>query len=169
MRVALTGTPGTGKTTVAPRVANETALAVVHVNDLIREEGLATDRDAERDSLVADLDALAERVADREDVLFESHLAHHLPVDRVVVLRCHPDELQERLAGRGWADGKVAENVESERLDLLLSEAVAEHGLDSVYEVDTTGRTPEAVAEEVVAAVRGEREPSAGEVDFLES
>lgn len=167
MRVALTGTPGTGKTTVADLV--ETDLAVVHLNDVIREEDLSTGRDAERDSLVADLDALRERFADREDVVFESHLAHHLPVDRVVVLRCHPDELTERLQGRGWTGEKVAENVESERLDLLLSEAVAEHGLDRVYELDTTGRPPEAVAQDVAAVLAGEREPSAGEVDFFDA
>jgi len=165
MRVALTGTPGTGKTTVADRVH----LDVVHVNEVVREEGLATGEDEARGSLVADLDALRERFADRDDVLFESHLAHHLPVDRVVVLRCHPDELAGRLADRGWAEEKVAENVESERLDLLLSEAVAEHGPDGIYEIDTTGRSPEAVADEVAAAVRGEREPSAGEVDFLDT
>jgi adenylate kinase len=167
MRVALTGTPGTGKTTVADLVADRVDLEVGHVNEVVREEGLATGRDEERGSLVADLEALRERFAGRDDVLLESHLAHHLPADRVVVLRCHPDELRERLAGRDWAGEKVAENVESERLDVVLSEAVAEHGLESVYEVDTTGREPAAVADEGVAAVRGEREPSAGEVDFL--
>ncbi|MFB6172420.1 MAG: adenylate kinase family protein [Haloarculaceae archaeon] len=167
MRVALTGTPGTGKTTVADRLAGD--LDVVHLNDVIREEGLASGRDPDRDSLIADLDALRERVADCEDVLFESHLAHHLPVDRVIVLRCHPDELADRLGGRGWSAEKVRENVESERLDLLLSEAVAEHGLDSVYELDTTGRSPDAVADDVAAVLAGERDPSAGEVDFFDA
>lgn len=167
MRVALTGTPGTGKTTVADLVDSD--LDVVHLNDVVRESDLATGRDADRDSLVADLDALREWFADRDGVLFESHLAHHLPVGRVVVLRCHPDELTERLRARDWTDEKVRENVESERLDLLLSEAVAERGLDRVYEIDTTGRTPEAVASEVEAVLAGEREPSAGEVDFLDA
>lgn len=167
MRVALTGTPGTGKTTVAGLV--ETDLSVVHLNRVIRESDLSTGRDAERDSLVADLDALHERFADREDVLFESHLAHHLPVDRVVVLRCHPDRLADRLRERGWDEGKVAENIESERLDLLLSEAVAKRGHDRVYEVDTTDRAPTSVARDVEAVLAGDREPSAGEVDFLDT
>lgn len=167
MRIAVTGTPGTGKSTAVDAV--ETDLAVVHLNEVIREEGLTTDYDEQRDSAVADMDAVADYLDGREDVLFESHLAHHLPADRVVVLRCHPDELAGRLRERGWSDEKVAENVESERLDLLLSEAVAERGLDRVYEVDTTGRTPAAVAREVEAVLAGERDPSAGEVDFLDT
>ena len=164
MRVALTGTPGTGKTTVAGRV--ETDRPVVHLTDLVREAGLSEGVDEDRDSLVADLDALEERVP--ADALVESHLAHHLEAERVVVLRCHPESLRERLAGRGWEASKVAENAESERLDLLLSEAVARHGADAVYEIDTTDLSVEAVAREVERVLAGEREPSAGTVSFLE-
>jgi adenylate kinase len=45
---------------------------------------------------------------------------------------------------------------------------VRDHGAEAVYEVDTTDRTPEAVAAAVEAAVEGDREPSAGTVDFTE-
>jgi len=169
VRLAVTGTPGTGKTTATDRV--ETDLDVVHVNALVREHEatLAAGIDEERDSLVVDLDALEACLADREDVLVESHLAHHLPADRVVVLRCHPDELTDRLAERGWSDAKVAENAESEALDVVLSEAVERHGRDAVYEVDTTGRDPAAVAGEIGRVITGEREPSAGTVSYVDS
>lgn len=183
MRVAVTGTPGTGKTTAVERV--ETDLEVVHLNDLIREEGLAEGTDPDRGSLIADLEAVRERLDGREDLLVESHLAHHLEADRVVVLRCHPRQLRERLLDRGADGAKAAENAESaeppralarkarenaeaEALDVVLSEAVDAHGLESVYEIDTTDRDPTAVADEVEAVVAGDREPSAGDVDFLE-
>ena len=58
MRVALTGTPGTGKTTVADLLATD--LEVVHLNDVIREGDLTESVDEQRDSLVADLDAVRE-------------------------------------------------------------------------------------------------------------
>ncbi len=172
MRVALTGTPGTGKTTVTERLVAEAGHGVdldpVHVNDLVEREGLYTDVDEERDSLVADLDAVEGRLANRDDVLLESHLAHLLPADRVVVLRCHPEELERRLADRGADDAEIAENAESEALDVILAEAVDRHGRDAVYEVDTTDRSPDAVAADVTAVVGGEREPSAGTVDFTD-
>ncbi|MFC4552512.1 adenylate kinase family protein, partial [Halorussus sp. GCM10023401] len=106
--------------------------------------------------------------ADRDGVLVESHLAHHLDADKVVVLRCRPDELERRLTDRGESEAKARENAESEALDVILSEAVDAHGVDRVYEVETTDRSPEAVAEEIAAVLAGEREPSAGTVDYLD-
>jgi len=154
MRVAVTGTPGTGKTTAVERA--DTPLSVVHLNEVIRERGFDRGTDDDRGSLVADLDAV------------ESHLAHHVDADRVVVLRCHPDELERRLRERGEAESKARENAEAEMYDVVLSEAVETHGLDRVYEVDTTDREPSAVAGAIERVVAGEREPTAGEVDFLD-
>lgn len=163
MRVAVTGTPGTGKTSATERLEGE--YDVCHLNEAIEREGLYTERDTERDSLVVDMDALGEYVGDREGII-ESHLAHHLPADRVVVLRCEPAELEARLRGRGDSEAKARENRESEELDLILSEAVEEHGLEGVYEIDTTERSPAEVAHEIERVLADERGPSAGEVDF---
>jgi adenylate kinase len=164
-RVAVTGTPGTGKTTVTDLVSDRVAVDVIHLNDAIRDEGLYSERDETRDSLVADFDAVRETLGDWSGIL-ESHLAHHFEADAVVVLRCAPDELTDRLESRGENEAKVRENVESEALDIVLSESVRNVGEEAVYEIDTTGRDPEAVADDVVAVLRGEREPSAGTVDF---
>ena len=166
MRVALTGTPGTGKTTVTDLL--ETDLDVVHLNEVIREEGLHEGEDRGRGSLVADLDAIRERLADRNDVLVESHLAHHLDVDRVIVLRCHPSALLTRLLGRGEPEAKAEENADSEALDVILAEAVDRHGPECVFEIDTTERTPDAVARDVAAVLSGARGPSVGIVDFTD-
>jgi adenylate kinase len=163
MRVAVTGTPGTGKTTAVE--AMDTDLPVVHMNELVREEGLTTGRDEARDSLVVDLEAVRERLAGRETLLVESHLAHLLDVDLVVVLRCHPDELRERLRERGEQSATVDENLESEALDVVLAEAVDGHG-DDVHEIDTTGRRPGAVARDRAAVGAGEASPGGGGVDF---
>ena len=165
MRVAVTGTPGTGKTTAVERA--DTDLDVVHLNDVIEREGFDAGTDDERGSVVADVDALDAWLNGRDDVLVESHLAHHFPVDRVVVLRCHPETLEQRLTERGESRAKAQENAEAEALDVVLSEAVAEHD-ESMYEIDTTDRDPDAVARDIEAVVAGEREPSVGTVDFID-
>lgn len=165
MRVVVTGTPGTGKTTAVE--ALETEARVVHLNDAIREHGLWTERDADRDTLVTDLDGVREWLGDWDGIV-ESHLAHHLDADTVVVLRCRPDVLEDRLQERGESELKAKENAESEALDVILSEAVEFHGEEHVYEIDTTDRTPEEVTAEMQAVLDGDREPSAGTVDFID-
>jgi Predicted nucleotide kinase (related to CMP and AMP kinases) len=166
MRVAVTGTPGVGKTTAVDQLTTE--LSVIHLNELVREAGLTAGHDENRDSVVVDDDAVADQLADQTDLLFESHLAHRYPADRIVVLRCHPATVEDRLLSRGMSPDSAAENAESEALDLVLAAAVDRHGRDAVYEVDTTDRSPATVAEALDAVINGTREPTAGTVSFAE-
>lgn len=166
-RLVVTGTPGVGKTTVT----RELSLPVCHLNEAIRTEGLAEGTDTERSSLVADM-AAVEQYVDRWEteqtgdwVVIESHLAHRLPADRVVVLRCRPDLLADRLRERGETDASVEENRNSEALDVITGEAAGRH--DEVYEIDTTDDTPPTTADAVRAVLEGRREPAVGTVDFL--
>jgi len=168
MRVAVTGTPGTGKTTATEQLDD---IDVVHLNDVIRERGFHDGADPDRGSLYADLDALADWLADHEGgetVVVESHLAHRLPADRVVALRCHPDRLRERLRERGESATTAQENAEAEALDVVLSETVERHDVGDVYEIDTTDRTATAVAEAIAAAIAGDRAADIGRVDFTD-
>lgn len=167
MRVAVTGTPGTGKTTATGLA--ETPLSTVHLNAAIHEhDALAAGYDEIRDSAIADVEAVVKWLNGRTDILVESHLAHHVPVDRVVVLRCHPAELERRLQERGEPPATVVENAESEALDIVLTEAVDRHGESRVYEVDTTDREPAAVAGDIEAVVAGERDPAVGTVSYVD-
>ena len=166
MIVAVTGTPGTGKTTAVDRV--ETDLEVIHLNEVIHERGFTTGTDDERETAIADLDAIESWLADREDALVESHLAHEFAADRVVVLRCHPEEIERRLRERGEPESTVVENAESEALDVVLGHAVQNHGEEAVYEIETTDRSPDAVAAEIAAVIAGECEPGAGTVSYVE-
>ena len=163
--LVVTGTPGTGKTTATEQLTGDTDAEIIHLNDVIREFDLYGERDAERDSLVTDLEAVKEHLGEWRGIV-ESHLAHHLEADRVVVLRCEPNELERRLRDRGDAAAKARENAESEALDVVLSEAVDQHNPEAVYEIDTTDREPSAVAAEIAAVRHGDREPGVGEIDF---
>lgn len=166
MRVAVTGTPGTGKTTATEHL--DTSLDVIHLNDVIRTEELTEGHDDDRESAIADLEAVGEWLSGRDDVLFESHLAHQFDADRVVVCRCQPTTIEQRLSDRGESPQSVAENAESEALDLVLSEAVERHGTDTVYEIETTDRTPAQVTTEISAVIEGTRDPQVGTVSYTE-
>ena len=117
-----------------------------------------------------DLNALARRMRSGgwggPERLLVGHLAHLLPVRDVIVLRCHPLELRERLrrAGRGTAFER-RENVVAEATDLILVEAL--RARRRVWEVDTTGRSLPAVAREVRSILDRRPRPRHGVVDWL--
>ena len=165
MQIAPTGTPGTGKTSVAERLAVTHEFSVSHLNRIIREAGLTVGTDTSRQSLIADFDAIRAHLQPWSGII-ESHLAHHLSAEKVIVLRCAPEELTQRLAARGESSETIAENAESEALDIILSEAVDKHGRSSVWEVDTTGRSVENVVRDVEAILQDTCEPTVGTVDF---
>lgn len=155
MHVALTGTPGTGKTSVAAALSKERDAAVIAVNDLIGD--MDTETDTERDATMVDperLRAAFEQADVPGNAIVEGHLAHHLPVDVTVVLRCHPHELEERLKQKGWRERKVQENVEAEALDVILGEAIQER--DTVIEIDTTGKEPAEAARQLADILKKE-------------
>jgi broad-specificity NMP kinase len=51
-----------------------------------------------------------------ELTLLDGHLAHYIPVDALIVVRCEPNELGVRLANRGYSEEKIRANVEVEML-----------------------------------------------------
>ena len=164
--IALTGTPGTGKSAVAARLA--TRWTVREVGDLALE--LASGRRRGSRSIEVDLVRLRQRLRSGAALagidIVVGHLAHLLPIRDVVVLRCHPVELERRLrrAHRGTAPERQ-ENFVVEATDAVLREALA--GRRRVWEVDSTGRPVAEVANAVARRVAHRGPPSYGRVDWL--
>jgi len=149
--VAVTGTPGTGKSSVCGILARR-GYHVVDLDAAAAEMGLT--EAGEDGTVLVDVEALARGLHVSTKVAFlKGHYAHRMPANLIVVLRCHPEELWRRLAARGWPVAKVRENVEAEAIDVILQEAVAQG--PPVFEVDTTAKPAEAAATEVLDVLRG--------------
>jgi adenylate kinase len=141
MRIGITGTPGTGKTTVAEALDRE----VISIKEFARERGLGEEKE------LFEIDTEAVKEALPEGCWVEGHLAHKVGVDYCIVLRTRPDILEERLEDRDYSDEKVQENLEAEKMDLILSEAFE---ATKVYEIDTTKKSLEDVVDEINSAVK---------------
>jgi adenylate kinase len=168
-RVALTGTPGTGKSTAAARLPS--TWKVTEVSDLARRMDASRAVPGPGGSVVREVDLERMRrtlpiVRTGSVEVVVGHLAHLLPIRDVVILRCHPQELERRLrVDRRRGRAEVHENLVAESVDVILEEA--RRLGRRVWEVDTTRRTPQEVSEIVARRVR-HRGPSAyGKVDWL--
>lgn len=153
MLVAVTGTPGAGKTSACDVLARR-GYAVVDLDEVARRGGFIVGRDEARQTDEVDVDALRQNLRVSAKIGFlRSHYSHLMDVNLVVVLRCRPSVLRLRLEARGWPAAKVRENLEAEAIDLITQEAVER--LPLVYEVDTTANSPEETAEAILCILQG--------------
>ena len=158
--IALTGTPGCGKSKVAEELKKR-GYKVKSVIELAKENNCILRQ--EGDEYVIDVDKLAEI---EFDGIVEGHLSHLLNPEKVIVLRCNPLVIKQRLIERGWSKEKIMENVEAELVDVILIEAL--DSCNDVYEIDVTDMSVEQVAdaiEEILAGKGDKYRP--GKVDWL--
>ncbi len=165
MKIALTGTPGTGKTSVAKIL--EGKYKVIHLNDF---EDARMYYDEDRDTYVVDTEKLKEEIEKIRDpgvLIIESHYAQDMNVEMAIILRCHPDELKRRLKNRGYGEMKIMENVEAEAMGIITEECLSKFPEDKVYEIDTTSKTPEETAKAVDKIIIGEGEQYRKRINYM--
>jgi adenylate kinase len=146
MWIALTGTPGTGKTATADWLKHHD-ITVIDLKAYATQSGCITGEDTQRDTKIVDIDCITTKITHDFDpnqtIIFEGLFAHLLPTTYVIILRCHPTTLRTRLQQRPYTPAKIKENVDAETLDIILCEATDFHTSDHLYEIDTTTKTPQ--------------------------
>lgn len=162
MMWALSGTPGTGKSTIA-QILRAKGFTVIPQADTTAD--YITGSDPDRDTLEVDEEQWCKEFVRIEGGI-EGHLTHLLPADKVIILRCRPDILARRLRDRGYAEGKVLENAEVEALDVILIETLECHNPEQILELDTTSSPPEESARAIADFIAGNRQPAHGITDW---
>jgi len=158
--IVISGTPGTGKTLVAKKLAEKLKACYINLSDMVINEKLYVEYDEVRKSYVIDEEKVKTRlreIAKSCDILIvDGHYGELAPrelVDKIIVLRTDPLELEKRLRKKGWSWEKIKENVAAEIIGVCTVNALEEHGEDKVYEIDTTNRSPEEIIEEIINEV----------------
>jgi adenylate kinase len=173
MLIALTGTPGTGKTSVS-KILIEKGLKVINLNNLAISKNFVSGQDSKRESAIIDTvklnDYINKNFNANETIIFESHLSHLLKcMDKIIILRCHPKELQKRLEKKMWKKEKILENVEAEILDVILVETTELHKKENIFEIDTTNKTTLQTAEDIKSILKNNiKDYLIGRIDWSE-
>jgi adenylate kinase len=158
----ITGTPGTGKSSVADLLGSR-GFPILHLSTTF--DPYVIEKDTDRDTQVIDEERWISEFPGFDGVV-EGHLAHLLPCDRIVVLRCRPDILACRLRERGYHQAKITENSLAEALDVILIETLELFSPEQVYEVDTTNRSIGECSDRAEKFFRGMLPGSHGSIDW---
>ena len=130
--ILVTGTPATGKTSMAQLLAQELGLRHIEVGKVVKEERFFTSYDEEFDTCDIEEDDEDRLVDFLEPLMVEGgvvadyHSCELFPerwFSVVVVLRASTEVLFERLTGRGYSERKRDENMEAEIVGFVEEEA----------------------------------------------
>ena len=113
MIIALTGTPGTGKTSVA-EVLKSKGFIIIDLNKIACEKDFLIGKDEKRNSNIVDIKKFEKYINDtyniKETVIVEGHLSHLLKsAEKIILLRSHPETLKKNLSKKGWNQEKIKE------------------------------------------------------------
>lgn len=132
VNILVTGTPGTGKTTLCQMVHDQYGLNHIEVGSLVKEHKFYCEYDEEFGSYMIDEDS-EDRLLDYMEPLMvkgNNIVDHHscalFPLrwfHYVVVLRADTEPIFDRLTARGYSESKRADNMEAEISGVVLEEA----------------------------------------------
>lgn len=172
--IAVSGTPGTGKSSFAKRLSEKLDCKLVDLNEIIEKAKIyETDPDGTKIVDPQDLREAFEEVVGKEEVdrVVDGLLSYLLSSDQVtevVVLRTKPGVLKIRLEEREYPDEKIRENLEAEALGTVLGETIQKHGFENAYEIDTTERGVDEAVDLFLSALKEEKSLAPGSVDWME-
>ncbi|MBD3160383.1 MAG: AAA family ATPase [Candidatus Lokiarchaeota archaeon] len=172
--IVIGGSPGCGKTTVASLLGRSLDRAVISLGKLAVEKDCITEEDLKRDTLVIDEDCMVKAIGNvirkhDDEIILEGHYVDLVPykeVEKVIILRVHPEALRTRLMERDYPEIKVRENVEAEVFGVCQMDAIHSFGEELVFEVDTTGLTPEETHDKIIELLRASGKPT--RIDWMQ-
>ena len=174
MMIIITGTPGTGKTTVTKKLKEKIDAEFISINSLLEDYDLNLGTDEIRGYKIVDTEKMIPIIDNIKEntsknlIIFEGHLAQDYPdADRVIVLRCNPEVLRQRLNTRTWRDEKIDENVSAEILGVCTSESYETYG-SNVQEIETSNMKINEITEEIIKIIKNEAKYPLGQIDYLE-
>ena len=176
-RVVITGNPGVGKHTCAKFVSEKLGKAkLIDINRVILSNNAVTLPTSAVNG-IGEIDVkkteklILEEIKKTKDVVIVGHLAPYVlrttGIDLVAVLRRSPYQLAKIFRQRKYTPMKMKENIAAEILGITLYDSVETFGKERVAELDTTGKTPQDIAKDIVSKLQKKSRKQVGIIDWL--
>ncbi|MCL5008610.1 MAG: AAA family ATPase [Candidatus Marsarchaeota archaeon] len=164
--IVITGTPGTGKTTLALALSKViSGSLLIDVNAMVKSQGLFLGYDA-YGTMIADMKALKPAVEKSignaaGTVILEGHLLCDMKIRGAIaiVVRCHLKDLEGRLSKRGYTGSKLSDNLVSEALDYCGIRASANY--TTVFEIMGSRKQ---LVDDALLIIKGQKKPGSIEL-----
>ncbi len=174
--ILISGTPGTGKTTMAQVLKEEYSAFHLNLTDIAIENGFILEEDIDRQTKVVDDERLALFIEDfikthPSNIIIEGHYADIIPDELItvfIVLRTDPRVLEQRLKEKRFAISKIQENIQSEILGTCTSFALETHDRAKMYEVDTSTATLDECVKMIQHYIEERPASNVGEINWLQ-
>tara|TARA_B100000482_G_scaffold93506_1_gene67348 strand:+ start:5887 stop:6429 length:543 start_codon:yes stop_codon:yes gene_type:complete len=167
-RIALSGTPGTGKTTISSILENE-GFKILSLEKIAEKYDCLGDLDVSDNSKPIDIELLISRLEEDWSIvpdnitIIDGHLSHLLPCDQTIILRCKPDILKSRLEKRNYSIGKIQANIEWELIGGPWND---NEKRNEWLELDTTEIDENTVKQHIVKWIVDDFKPTAVDTDI---
>ena len=170
--IFISGTPCTGKTTISEKLSEKLNWELVKINDLAISNNLVLGIDEDKGYKIIDIDALNDLllkiISEHDNLIVEGHLSHLCSgADKLIVLRCRPEILKERLALRDYSSSKINENLEAEAMGVCSAESLDIYD-NNVYELDVSDLAIDDAVSILMDVIDGQKDLSFGEIDFMD-
>lgn len=134
--ILLSGSVGTGKTTLAKKIAKKHSYKYIDLNKIMIKNRLCSGYDKKLKTYLIDIKKSNKlmislikeaKINNEKGIVIDSHLSHYLPAkyaDVCIITKTSLNNLKKRLEKRGYTKNKMKENIEAEILDVCLVEAL---------------------------------------------
>jgi len=157
--IVITGTPGTGKTTVAKLLGKLLNAKYINTTELALKENFIIAYDFVRRTNIIDENKLKKKISE----ILSSNPSEHIVIDTTypcivpkreltIILKTRPEVLKKRLSKRNWPNIKIHENIETEILGEI-EEEIKNCLLpdEKIIIIDTSKKTPEEIADIILS------------------
>lgn len=145
MIIVISGSVGSGKTTISDKLGDKLGIDVIHLNELAKKYKLEYHKNLQ--TFDFDIDKLLDDIEDQikiykesgKDIIIESHFAHFINekyVDYLFIINRELKSLKQEYKKRQYNDQKIEDNLEVESFNLCFYEAI-ENGFEEEKKVFT--------------------------------